>query len=354
MKKMEENILIYLKENPNITRSNLAKKLNITRSAMLQFMEKIAFPQQKLLKKDEIVVIGGSNIDISATSYSKIKERDSNPGKVSISFGGVGRNIADNLSRLHENVRFLTIVGEDHNGKNILENCESLGISVKDAFVVPNATTPTYIAILDENKDMKVAVAATDLCERFTPELIESKRNIIENATICVVDTNIPKETLKYLSENFDTPMFLDPVSTTKSLKIKEFIGNFHTIKPNKLESQILTGIEITDTNSLIENCKYFIAQGVKNVFISLGKDGVFFSDGDIFKLVPAIETDVINTTGAGDAFMAGIAFGFVENLSLLEACKFGIICSSIAISSEKTISDDFKLENINMKLRGN
>lgn len=354
MTQREKEILEWIKENPLISQNDLAKKANITRSSVAVHISnlikkgKIVGKGYVLPKQNRIIVIGGSNIDISAEAYFKIKERDSNPGKIFTSFGGVGRNIADNLSRLEQEVELLTIVGDDFNGNEILKNCRSLGIGVNNSLIIPNSNTSTYISILDENKDMKIAISAMDLYENFTQNFIESKRELIEKSTLCIVDTNLPQETLKYISENFDIPLFLDCVSTTKALKVKDFIGNFHTIKPNKLESEILTNIKITGIESLIESCNFFISKGVKNVYISLGEEGVFFSDGSTFKLLPPYPTEVVNTTGAGDAFMAGIAYGFIENFDILNSCKLGIACSSIAISSEKTISDKLNLNKVN------
>ncbi|MBC2851152.1 winged helix-turn-helix transcriptional regulator [Cetobacterium sp. 8H] len=355
MTNREQEILKWIEENPFISQAELAEKADIARSSVAVHISnlikkgKIIGKGYIIQKKSFISVIGGTNIDISATSYSPLKDYDSNPGKVNTSFGGVARNIADNLSRLNQDVELLTVLGDDFNSDEIKRNCKTLGIGISNALTMPNSATSTYISILNDNKDMKIAISAMDLYENLTIEYIKSKKDIIEESKLCIIDTNIPKETIDFIVNNFNIPIFLDCVSTTKALKIVDIIGKFHTIKPNKLEAEAISGIKITDSASLQKCAEFFINKGVKQVFISLGEKGVFFSNGKIYSQHQSFKTSILNTTGAGDAFMAGIAYSYIEGLDILESCRNGIACATIAISSDKTISDNMNLENINI-----
>ncbi len=354
MTNREKEILKWIEENPFISQSELAEKADIARSSVAVHISnlikkgKIIGKGYIIQKQSFITVIGGTNIDISAQSYSPLKDYDSNPGKVNTSFGGVGRNIADNLSRLGKNIELITVLGDDFNGEEIKKNCKNLGISTSNSLTIPNSPTSTYISILNDNNDMKIAISAMDLYDNLCIDFIKSKKDILDDSKLCIIDTNIPKETIEYIVNNFNIPIFLDCVSTTKALKIKDFIGKFHTIKPNLIEAEALSGIKIIDNFSLKKCADFFIEKGVNQVFISLGEKGVFYSNKDVCGHLKSFKTNVINTTGAGDAFMAGIAHSFLENLDIIESCKNGIACASIAISSEKTISDNMSLENVN------
>jgi len=354
MTNREKEILKWIEENPFISQSELAQKADIARSSVAVHISnlikkgKIIGKGYIIQKKSFVTVIGGTNIDISTQSYSPLKDYDSNPGKVNTSFGGVGRNIADNLSRLNLDIELITVLGDDFNGDEIKKNCKSLGINTSNSLTIPNSSTSTYISILDDNNDMKIAISAMDLYKYLTIDFIKSKKEILSESELCILDTNIPKETIEYIVNNFNIPIFLDCVSTTKALKIKDFIGKFHTIKPNKIEAEVLSNIKITDQTSLEKCANFFIQKGVKQVFISLGEDGVFYSNGKESGNMAPFKTNVVNTTGAGDAFMSGIVYSFLENLDIVESCKNGIACASIAISSEKTISDNISLENVN------
>ncbi|MGL5989448.1 carbohydrate kinase [Cetobacterium sp.] len=354
MTNREKEILNWIEENPLISQSELATKANITRSSVAVHISnlikkgKIIGKGYIIQKKKFVSIIGGTNIDISAHSYQFLKDYDSNPGKVSTSFGGVGRNIADNLSRLSQDVELVTVFGDDFNSNEIIKNCKYLGIGVSNSLIIPNSAISTYISILDNNNDMKIAIAAMDLYEHITINFIKSIKEVLEESKVCVLDTNIPEKTIEYIVNNFDIPIFLDCVSTTKAIKVKNIIGKFHTIKPNKIEAEELSGIKITDEISLKECADFFIKKGVKQIFISLGENGVFYSNGKTYGHIEALKKEIINTTGAGDAFMAGVVYSFLENFDIVDSCKNGIACSSIAISSHKTISDNISLENMN------
>ncbi|WP_297404744.1 carbohydrate kinase [uncultured Cetobacterium sp.] len=355
MTNREKEILLWIEENPLISQNELAEKANITRSSVAVHISnlikkgKIIGKGYILQKQSFICVIGGTNIDISAGSYSPLKDFDSNPGFVETSFGGVGRNIADNLSRLEEHIEFISIFGDDFYSNEIKKNCKTLGINIGNSLTIPNSPISTYVSILDENRDMKIAISAMDLYSNFSIDFIKSKKELIEDSALCIIDTNLPKETIDYIVKNFNVPIFLDCVSTIKALKTIDIIGYFHTIKPNQLEAETLSGIKITDELSLKKCAEFFINKGVKQIFISLGEKGVYYSNDKEAGLLPAFKVNIKNTTGAGDAFMAGIAYGFTHSLDIKSSCKFGIACASIAIESSKTISDQMNLKNVNL-----
>src|SRR6056297_2620827 len=209
-------------------------------------------------KNDYAVVIGGVNIDITGFPYSKLISRDSNIGKVELFLGGVGRNISENLVRLGVNTKLISILGDDIYGKKILDEAEKIGLDMKNSKVIKGSSTSTYLAVLDDNQDMAVAIASMDIYEQMTVEHIEENKQIIENSKLCILDTNIPEEVLKYIVEEFkNVDFFVDTVSTAKALKIKELIRHIHTIKTNKLEVEAITGIKIKNDEDLRRSWEY-------------------------------------------------------------------------------------------------
>ncbi|MBC2857367.1 winged helix-turn-helix transcriptional regulator [Cetobacterium sp. 2A] len=360
MTSREKEILYWIEENPLISQAELAQKANITRSSVAVHISnllkkgKIVGKGYIIQKKSYISVIGGTNIDIAGIPHGHLREYDSNPGKVQFSLGGVGRNIADNLSRLEQEVELITVLGDDVYGEEIRRNCRDLGIGINNSLTIQNSVTSSYLFILDEKKDMRVAIAAMDLYDKMDINFIKSKSEIIEKSKLCIVDTNLPKETLEYIVNTFKIPIFVDCVSTIKAEKVKGFIGKFHTIKPNKIEAEALSGIKIVTDEDLIKVTDWFINQGVKQVFISLGEEGVYFANKDIRQKLPSLKAKVVNTTGAGDAFMAGIAYSFMNDEDILQSCKNGIAAATIAISSEDTINKNMSINNINIIQEGN
>jgi len=361
MTQREQEILNILKKNPTISQQDLADSLGITRSS-------VAVHITNLLKKGYILgkgyvvkdnpyvcVIGGSNIDIQGFPKNKLIMRDSNIGKVKISLGGVGRNIAENLARLGVETRLISAVGDDPYGHMILDEARSIGLDMSESLVLKGEATSTYLSILDETSDMAVAIAHMDSIERMTPGFIKAKKALIDNAQLVVIDTNLPYDVLETIVSTFrKTDFFLDTVSTAKAAKVKPLIGKFHTIKPNKLEAEILSGIKINSEADMKQAANILHAQGVKRIFISLGAEGVFVSDEGKAARYQAAPVTMVNATGAGDAFMAGLAAAHLMGKSTKEASYIAMAAAAIALSHEDTINPALSMDSINEKLKEN
>jgi len=299
-----------------------------------------------------ITVIGGANVDIIGLPYNKLKNKDSNPGKTTISLGGVGRNIGENLTRLGINTKLITAIGKDIYGRLIIEESKKIGLNIEESLILDNENTSTYLALLDENGDMELALSSMDIMEKMNIAFIEEKREVIENSPFSIVDTNIPTEVLEYMVKNLNVDFFLDTVSTTKAMKVKNILGYFHTIKPNKLEAEILSGIKIINSMDLKKSAEYFVKQGVKRVFITLGENGVYYFDGAVEKYIKAPNIEIINATGAGDAFMAAIAYAHLDNLDIENTLKFAITTSILTLENEYTINPNISVKSIIKRMK--
>jgi len=340
--------------NPMISKNALADALHITRSSVgvhiTNLMKKgyIVGKGYILQKERYVCVIGGSNVDILGSPKNKLIPRDSNIGTVKISLGGVGRNIAENLVRLGIDTRLISVVGDDAYGQRILEEARLLGLNMQDSLVLNGVTSSIYLCILDDTKDMVLAINSMEIYDRMTVEFIKSKRHVIENAELCILDTNMPKDVLEYVLSTFkNTTFFLDAVSTVKALKVKDMIGRFHTIKPNKMEAEVLSGITINNDEDLKKAAKFFHGKGVSQVFISLGEEGVFFSTPEASGHIRQPKVKIVNATGAGDAFLAALALGYLRDMDTKECASLACAASAIALGHENTINPTMSLETL-------
>ncbi len=290
-------------------------------------------------RNSHICVIGGSNIDIEGHPNQKLLLGDSNPGVVKTSLGGVGRNIAENLARLGIETRLLSVVGDDVHGKRVLDHARAIGLDMEDALIVDEPTS-TYLSVLDETRDMHVGIAHMDILNRLDIAYIQQHAEIINNARFCVVDTNLP-DVLEYLVTHYDVPFILDTVSASKAVKAKHLLGHFHTIKTNKLEAEVLSGIAIHTEKDLQKTGRYFIDQGVEYSFITMGDEGVYYTTRDEEGVVTSAPVDMVSATGAGDAFAAGLVYGLCEEKRVEDAVRFAMGASRMAILSEDTINPD-------------
>ena len=155
-----------------------------------------------------------------------------------------------------------------------------------------------------------------------------------------VLDTNIPAESIEWLADHCAAPLFADPVSTAKAVKLKPVLGKLHTLKPNRIEAELLSGVKITDDASLRKAAETLLDTGLHRVFISLGSDGVFAADrsGQQVQL-PPLPGAMVNTTGCGDAFMAAITWAYLQGTDLTDTAKAGLAASVIAMESAETIN---------------
>ncbi len=284
-----------------------------------------------------VCVIGGSNIDIEGYPNGELLLGDSNPGVVKTSLGGVGRNIAENLARLGVETKLLSVVGNDVHGRKILDHAQAIGLDM-DATLIADAPTSTYLCVLDEARDMHVGIAHMDILNRMDLAYIQAHADLIQNALYCVVDTNLP-EILSYLVTHFTAPFILDTVSASKANKARSLLKYFHTIKPNRIEAEILTGFPIRSTDDLQKAGSFFMSQGVKNCFITMGAEGVYFKTHDQEGVIRTAAVDMISASGAGDAFVAGLVYGLCQGGEIEDQVRFAMGVSTLAIRSEETIS---------------
>ena len=345
MTQRERQILNLIAANPLVSQQELADSLNITRSS-------VAVHISNLLKKGYIagkgyvlrtgsyaVVVGGVNVDIGGRSHAKLVAADSNPGKVSVSLGGVGRNIAHNMSLMGLDVKMLTAMGEDVYGNRIAESFKSLGIDGSRALRLSDCATSTYLYIADAEGEMALALSDMAVCDRITPSYLAANLQVLQNAQVIVADANIPAETLVYLAENCNAPIFCDPVSTIKAEKLRPVLNKIHTLKPNRLEAELLSGVSIRGKTDAETAAKALLEKGVQRVFISMGADGVYAASAEENMWLANIPGQMVNTTGCGDAFMAALVWAYMQDLSLKETALAGLAAGSIAMESQETIN---------------
>jgi len=355
----EKEILSLIRQNPMISQQEIARLLGITRSSVavhISNLIKKGYIKGKgyvLNEEVYVTVIGGANVDIQGFSVNKLKLNDSNPGKVKISAGGVARNIAENLSRMGVRTKLISAFGDDLYGEKISSECKAAGVDIDSCLVLKNMSSSTYLSVLDDKGDMLVAISDMDIIDYLNIDFIKSKTHVIENSAAIVLDTNLSYDVIEYLLNNFkNKTFFIDTVSTTKAKKIKELVGSFHTIKPNIYEVEELTGVKIRNDKDLEKAADILINKGVKRVFISLGERGVFYKDSLIQKYVNSPKIKVINTTGAGDAFTAGIVYSYVNDLEIDDTIRFSMIAAEMTLSHENTINPNITAESILKKIR--
>ncbi len=276
-------------------------------------------------------------MDIWGRPERALVPKDSNPGTVSLRPGGVGRNIAHDLRLLGLEVSLVAAIGGDVYAAAITESCRALGIDLSYAPVFPQRRSSTYLYISDEKGDMQLAVSDMDICSALTAEYAASVLPKLQAGAI-VVDANLPEDTIRYICNNSSIPVYADPVSTAKAVKLLPVLHRLSAMKPNALEAEKLTGEKDPERAA-----RALVEMGVKRVFVSLGSRGMIAADEKELLLLPAPLTQVVNTTGAGDAATAAIVLSGIKGLSLRETAELAQRAGAVTCGSESPNAEELR-----------
>lgn len=345
MTRREEQILQWIRENPLISQQELADRAGLTRSSVgahIASLMKKGYVRGRgyLLSADNgVTVVGAVNVDISGTPDTTFLPGDSNPGHVRVTLGGVGRNIAENLCRLGHKVSMITAIGEDANAAQVRQGCREAGIDLTHSLTVPDGRTSTYLCLNDEHGEIVGAVSDMAIYEALTPAFLQTRLEVLNRSRLVVVDGNLSAEALAFLGRNVTAPLFADPVSVKKAGRLAGMLRAATAIKPNRPEASLLTGVSIQSHEDLPRAAEAFFRMGVRNVFISLGGEGVYFDDGTDRGILPVMPGPILNTNGCGDAFLAGASDGYLSGLSLRDCARRGLAASSLCARSESAVS---------------
>ena len=295
--------------------------------------------------KNKILVIGGANIDYIGKSFNKIIKQDSNIGTISISFGGVGRNIVENLARLGMDVTFITAIGDDFLGQLMLKELLELNVKV----IMPKTSSENsggYLAIHSENGDMELALCDQKITEKISIEFLESQKNIINEFDYIVIDTNFNQDVLKYLINTYSRKkIFLDVISTAKGKKIVGLESKISFLKCNELEARTLfTDNYFTNFNSNM----LIVTKGSKTIEYN-EKTKICYSNVEKVN-----QEDIVNATGAGDALFSGFICGIVLDKGYDKAFSMAKKLARLTLLSDGAVNKNISIKDIDGDKNGN
>lgn len=296
-----------------------------------------------------VSVIGGMNLDLKGIPFQSLLSGTSNPGKVYSVAGGVGRNIAHNLALLEVPVYLFGAVGDDLFGAHILRETQQAGVDTTYVRVVPQQQTGLYLSILDDFHDLAVAVSDMDISNFVDHAYLQSHQDIISNSSFIVAETNLTIDTLAYildLSNHARIPCLLEPVSVEKANKLRNLEKGIDYITPNRTEVEALCQREILSPSQLEAACAQ-LSRKYRHILVTLGEDGVYSycRNKQTGNFYPACKTQVVDVTGAGDAFVAGVVCGLFRNFDLEESISLGMAVANLTLQAAETVSSDLTFE---------
>ena len=272
---------------------------------------------------NRVAVVGSSNTDMVVKT-----SRFPNPGETLIGGeffvfpGGKGANQAVAAARMGAEVHLICAVGTDSFGEQAIAGYEKEGI-VTDAIEKVNGFASGIALITVNAQGENEIVVAPGANDRLLPTHLNENLTILQESDIILAQLEIPLETIGFLaafSQSENIPFILNP-APAKDLETL-ILNNLFAITPNQTEAELLTGIKIDSISAARQSGKTLKSRGVKNVVITLGKEGVYYlgEEGDFH--LPASKVKAIDSTAAGDVFNGVLAAGLAKGLSWKESIE--------------------------------
>jgi len=298
-----------------------------------------------------LLIIGAASLDTKGRASQPIQPGTSTPGAIRISAGGVARNIAENLARLGEQVVLLSAVGDDSSGRRILSQATETGIDVSHVVVDARHRTAAYLAVLDETGNMATSIDDMAISQEvLTPQLLYQHRNLFRDARMIALDANLSPAALRTifgLVRKYRVPVCADPTTTTLAPRLCPYLPELLLIIPNSAEAEALCGVHVQGRRGALTAAKKLVTMGARIAVITLGSTGLAYATSQESGSVSAIECDIVDMTGAGDALTAGTIFGLLNDLPVDQAVRLGLSAAALTLQSRETVHPDLSLEHL-------
>lgn len=298
----------------------------------------------------QVIVVGAASMDIKGRPQKALVPGTSNPGSIRISVGGVGRNIAESLARLGVRTTLLSAVGDDEWGQRILECTAAGGVDVSQVLINAEHHSAAYLAILDEAGEKSISIDDMDIMESVTPKYIYAHRRWIKEADMVVMDANLSPKAVRSLisiAKKHNVPVCADPTSAILAQRLIEHLPDLYMITPDASEAKALCEAKLTGRSEAIRAAKRLIAMGVDIAIITLAEKGLCYATSEVGGYIPAIRSEIVDRTGAGDALTAGVVFGLLNDFPIDEAVRLGVSAATLTLQCKETVCSDLSLERL-------
>jgi len=252
--------------------------------------------------------------------------------------GGKGSNQGVAAKRLGADVTMITKVGDDAFGKMALENFRNEGFDTRYILIDEERETGTALIMVDEQTGQNKILVVIGACANITRQDLARVEPVIQEAEIFLTQLETNMDAVVQSIE-MAYSMGLEIVLNTAPVQPlpDDLLRKVTYITPNEVEASKLSGVEIRNSQDASRAAAVFFGKGVKNVVITLGDKGVYVSDGTKDEVIPGYRVDVVETTGAGDAFNGGFVTALSENMDIFTAARFGNAAGALSVTRAGT-----------------
>jgi len=282
-----------------------------------------------------VTVIGSINLDRTIRVKAMARPGETiHASEVFSAGGGKGANQAVAAKRSGAKTNFIGAVGNDDAGKTMLELLSYEDIDLSGIAKLEKVATGQAYIVVDEKGENSIVIHA-GANGKITPEHVEKHADLIEKSDFVIAqfESDLASTIVAFkLARKAGVTTILNPAPAMKIVP-KELLETTDLIIPNETETEVLTGVEVTDEKSMEQAAAKLHALGIKAVIITIGSKGAFYSNAGQTGIVPAYKVKAVDTTAAGDTFIGALSTVLAKDLSnLVEAIKYGNQASSLTV----------------------
>ena len=269
------------------------------------------------LAASRVICIGGAAIDRKYRALSSLRSATSNPVASERSFGGVARNVAENMKRLGIDTRHMSS-SETH-------------------------STAEYVAVLQPDGELAMGLADMAIFDEFGPALLQRMESDFGSGWI-FADCNLPAETLHHiveLSHRKPLTLAIDAVSTPKVMRLAADLSGIGLLFLNLDEARAL--LDQSDASPEVAAAA-LLERGAERIVLTLGDKGLVAADGAGIRRIGSLSAQIVDATGAGDALIAATLVGLMGGHDLHEAARLGTAAAALTVESGASVRPDLSL----------
>lgn len=298
--------------------------------------------------RNGIVVIGTVFVDIKGYPIAKYIPGGRNAGRVVQVHGGVCRNVAEDIANVEMRPTFVTAVDDDGAGRDVVERLESRRVNTRYIRRVPGGMG-TWLAVFDNSGDVVASISRRPDSSVIAEILAEQGDEIISGADAVAVEVDIDDSILRQildLAAKYGKRVFALVSNMTIAVERRDLLRRVDCFVCNEQEAGLFFSEEYTDLEpeALARRLQDRIRWAeVRRMVVTLGGRGAVWADRDGgWGLVPPVNVDVVDTTGCGDAFFAGVCLGLTYGKSLEESCRIGTRLAASVIATRENVCPRF------------
>ena len=302
-----------------------------------------------------IVVIGDVFIDIKGYSIASYIPQGRNVGTIAQIHGGVGRNVAEDIANLELKPTFIGLVDDDAMGADVIRKLERHKVDTRYMRKVKDGMG-TWLAVFDQDGDVVASISKRPDHRPIEHILDECGDEIFKDADSVVIEIDIDKEIVKktfHYAEKYGKKVYAIVSNMTIAMERRDFLRKTACFVCNQQEAGQLFSEDYSNLNpeEMAECLKTRIQSAhIPQMVVTMGSEGAVYADQEgSYGVYPAMKVDVVDTTGAGDAFFAGVCVGLTYGKTMREACAIGTRLSSTVICTSENICPRFMPEEFGL-----